>query len=347
MLLDVLESEEDVQNLQSIVEYEGDEKITKFFAASGEKYELRTSEKMPSNGIAAATLTNLENGSKATLTFDNNQKLGAGYGTEYDFKGNKFTTWASQDETLFNAPDLNINARQLFQGEDGNCVTLAVLSMLSHDDQFRDNVLEKNIVRQGNGEYKVYLPGHNPDLLPLQIRPDQLGDAFGADEKGFFVEINGEDLSQNNSLVGKCSDQDFLLLATAAEKYANNYGLADRLFGLQSTTKDGLFLEGKMNIMSLFSGNQTGLVLDTKDAAEFLDQKQSAVISFNSNVNPEKFGNEHGQVLIPNHAYALMPKDDGTFNLINPSNNNAPINLSKERFMDLLTEDNFSLAYRA
>lgn len=351
LLLDVLESEEDVRNLQTIVEYEGDQKITKFMAASGEKYELRTTENTPNSGVASASLKNLENGSKAVLTFDNNQALGAGYGTEYSLGNSRYRTWASAGEKLFNSPDLDLNPYQLSQGDLGNCTTLATLSALSLDDDFRENVLEKSIVKQADGDYKVYLAGGKDYLNYTGQSLSPGDDGFGIDNRGLYVNVSKADMDQNSDLVNRAADKDYLVLSTAVEKLAESYGQP----GFE-TTKNGLGPLGQGMVMSLFTGEESKLALEGKfkiAAPDSMDtffknsQNIRGTITFGDMASPTVLGNGFEQQIVGNHTYALLSDGEDSYKLINPWSTNTAMSLSKEKLSEIIdTADVATIAYQ-
>jgi len=127
----------------------------------------------------------------------------------------------------------------LNQSSDGNCACLAVLAMMAQDYNLREKILEPSIVKQSDGSFKVYLAGGDKEFSAIK------GDS-GKDEKGFDVTVSQADLQKYRALVNKNSDKDYLVLSTAAQKYAEIYGIRG-----DYDTRDGTFTEG---LIALFTG---------------------------------------------------------------------------------------------
>ena len=102
--------------------------------------------------------------------------------------------------------DGNILHQELNQATNHNCACLAVLSTMARDYHLREEVLERSIVKQADGSFRVYLAGADKELNGQEAKND-----FGKDEKGFYATVSKADLNKYKNLVTADSDKDYLV----------------------------------------------------------------------------------------------------------------------------------------
>lgn len=227
--------------------------------------------------------------------------------------------------------DGNILYQELNQSENGNCACLAVLSTMARDYHLREEILEPSIVKQADGSFRVYLAGADKELNGQKAKND-----FGKDEKGFYVTVSKADLNKYKNLVTADSDKDYLVLATAAEKFAQTYGIRG-----DKSTLDGMFPAG---LISLFTGKDDiqANANDPEALAAYFRSPKGGTIVFGGGDTPEKqLGEDRGQVITGEHAYGLVPLANGNFELINPWDTKHSMVVTEKQLREYLMKDGY------
>jgi hypothetical protein len=227
--------------------------------------------------------------------------------------------------------DGKILPQELNQAKNGNCACLAVFSMMANDDRLRE-VLESSIVKQKDGSFRVYFAGADKELKGQEVKND-----FGRDEKGFFyATVTETDLKKYKNLVTEGSDKDYLVLGAAAEKFAQTYGIrGDR------STLDGMYTTG---LISLFAGkdniqapaNNPGAL-----AAYFGNPGKGTIVFGGGGMPKNQLGEDKDQVIMGGHAYALVPRDNGKYELSNPWDTKNSMIVTEKQLREYLTQDGY------
>lgn len=236
---------------------------------------------------------------------------------------------STQNQPATKAADGNVLHLELNQFKEGNCACLAVLGMMAQDYNLREKLLEPSIVKQEDGSFRVYLAGGEKELNGQEIK-----NGTGKDEKGFYVTVKEADLREYKDLVTEASDRDYLVLATAAQKYAELYGIRG-----DSNTRDGMYPEG---LIALFTGKDTVKTnaSDTSALDSYFQNPQLGTIVFGGdNIPKRKIGKDSDQVIMGRHAYSLVPLADGQFKVINPWDTKNPMILTEKQLREYMAHD--------
>jgi hypothetical protein len=243
----------------------------------------------------------------------------------------------------------NLSSNFVFDGEldrvnqqtDGNCVVLASIVASINDAELKDK-LETQISKDpATGDYIVYLPGAK------QKDTTGEGGMYSDNNGGVYARVTADDLEKNKTLAG--IDGDVLILATAVEKYFNQYGKKDdrEIYNPETksieirkfnTTTNGL-LPTDHDVASLFTGHK-GTLMDVRSQEwRELITKKSNNLNVTANFDlPDdlsvKMGDDNAQVLIERHRYAVTSYDPnrGTYTIANPWNSEKKFEINAEYF---------------
>jgi hypothetical protein len=245
---------------------------------------------------------------------------------------NESTKVATKEATK--EADGNILHQELNQAKNGNCACLAVLSAMARDYHLREEVLEPSIVKQADGSFRVYLPGADKELNGQEAK--EAKNDFGKDGKGFYATVSKADLNKYKNLITADSDKDYLVLVTAAEKFAQTYGIRG-----DKSTLDGMYPAG---LISLFTGKD-GIQANANNpealAAYFGSPERGTIVFGGKDTPTRQLDKDADQVITGKHAYGLVPLANGNFELINPWDTKHPMVVTKTQLREYLTKDGY------
>ena len=283
------------------------------------------------------------------------------YAKNYADPNSPFADLSKEARPEYHAKKFNFNGEQIpanpenlpnnyvFDGEldlvdqvtNGNCVVLASIIASINDTELKDK-LETQISKDpATGDYIVYLPGAN------QTDTAGEGGIYSDSNGGGYVRVTADDLEKNQSLAGV--DGDVLILATAVEKYFNQYGKAYKQEVYDPATKS--FEE------IIFDTTTKGLIPTVHDIPALLTGRKGTEMDVTSqewqqlitdNPNnlsitasfdlpddiPVKIGNDNAQILMENHRYAVTSYDPQrrAYTIANPWNSEEKFEINAEYF---------------